>query len=164
MLTVAKHAVMEHPKLEKVVVMEHAPRDDPLQVDPTGIKAILAEYANFSLHQLVQQSDFKDKIEVGRHVLDSGKIKKDTMFRDEWSGYRDGVHMYGSQGKQAFTDSLCQIVRSVCPSKRLDVLSTSTYHKTCPQARYQQRKSEKQTQIKGHYNVPIHNRFDVLGN
>ena len=168
MMTVAEHAAKVHPKLEKVVIVEHAPRDDPLSVDPTGLKAVLAEYANYCLTQMVQKSNFQDKIVVGRHDLKIESVQKDSLYKDDWSGRQDGVHFYGSLGKTAFTDSLCQIVKSVCLTKKanLPLSSISSYHTFCPQAQFQQRKYylSKQNEVKDQYNVPVHNKYSVLGN
>ena len=71
MLNVAQNAVIKHPELKSVVIMEHAPRYDVQFVDPTGIKANLVKYANSTFTQLLQNSSMKDKIIIGRHKLDS---------------------------------------------------------------------------------------------
>ena len=159
MLSVAKHAVQNHQKLEKVVIMEHAPRDDPEHVDPTGLKVILAEYANFCLTQMVENDELKDKIIVGKHNLGYGKNDKHFLFKDDWFGRYDGVHLYNKHSKDIFTESVCQIVKSVCPSQNAQTLPTNTYsdHTTCPQALYQQRKYHQNK-----YNIPVQNKFELL--
>ena len=109
--------------------------------------------------QMVQNDDFKDKISVGRHNLGYEKKDKDLLFKDDWSGRYDGVHLNNNRGKEAYTESVCNIVKSVCPSQNTQTFSTPTRldHTTCPQALYQQRKYQ---QIK--YNIPVQNKFEML--
>ena len=61
MLSVAYNAITAHPELKKVVLMEHLPRFDIIDVDPIGIKPLLVKYANDTLVQMLQASPMKEK-------------------------------------------------------------------------------------------------------
>ena len=69
MITAAENAIKNHPNLEKVVIVEHATRFDPTQVDPLGLKPELAKFANDTLKHLRFASSFKNKVEISSHTL-----------------------------------------------------------------------------------------------
>ena len=52
MFNTAHDAIENHPNIEKVVIMEHAPRHDENDVDPLKLKPTLARYANNIFSQL----------------------------------------------------------------------------------------------------------------
>ena len=55
MVSIATNALFEHPEIEKVTIMEHAPRHDTASSDPTRLKARLAFFANKTLEQKCEQ-------------------------------------------------------------------------------------------------------------
>ena len=112
MFSVAQNAILDNPELRKVVIMEHAPRRDPLEIYPTQLKSKLAKLANNTLAQLVQSSGFQNKISVGRHSLDSANYTPSKVYSDDMTGKYDGVHMYGSHGKDIYTRSVARIIKS----------------------------------------------------
>ena len=178
LFAVAENALRSHPKLEKVIILEHAPRHDIGKVDPTKLKPKLALLANSTFAQLWHSSAMKDKIAIGKHNLDCSSDLIVERYKDDWSGRYDGVHLYGSQGKNVFTNSVCQILKSVIPASKSSSFSSS--HFSCPQAQYQNSKkqskwqrsqgyenknqSSKNQSNKNQYNVPISNQFELLGN
>ena len=147
-ITAAESAIRNHPELEKVVIVEHAPRFDIHEVDPTGLKPKLALFANNTLDKLQQSSDMKNKIVLGKHSLDKLHSR---MYKDERTGRYDGLHMYGVNGFLLYTDSIVKIINS-----------SQDNHDTCPQAGYQRRQKANQQGGKTIYNVPVYNTFDVL--
>ena len=156
MHSVAKKAISAHPELKKVTLMEHAPRHDKPDVDPSGLKSKLAIFANSTLALLLQNSELKDRIVLGKHTLDVANNKTAAMYRDDWSGKFDGVHMYGSYGKQAYTRSVSKIMKSsLSNNSSSQTSSSSSIHSSCPQTVYQ---------TKQMFSVPVSNRFNVLGN
>ena len=163
--TVAHNAIASNPELIKVVIMQHHPRHDVLDVDPTGLKPKLARYANSSLVQMWNNSDMKDRIVIGKHDLECSGDTINARYRDSWSGRYDGVHLYSRQGRKAYTESVLSIVKSVIVTPTSST-PPSSFHKTCPQAQYRQNKNS----TSGHqsaspaYTVPVNNQFDVLGN
>ena len=162
MLSVAQNAVLDNPELRKVVIMEHAPRQDPKEVDPTRLKPRLARLANSTLAQLVLNSGMKNKIILGRHNIDI--TTPSTVYRDDLTGRYDGVHMYGSQGKEIYTRSVERIFRSILPVTATPTQQRPLYsHVTCPQAQYQKRRQAR-AELSQQYSVPVNNRFTVLGN
>ena len=70
MFTVAQDALIRHPQLKKIILMEHAPRYDGAHVDPTQLKPKLAKLANDIYAQLWHSSALKEKIIVASHNLD----------------------------------------------------------------------------------------------
>jgi hypothetical protein len=119
MFGVAEAALTRHPELNKVVIMEHAPRHDTKAVDPTGIKPKLAKYANSSFAQLWHSSALKDRIVIGELNLECSGDQIEDRYRDDWSGRYDGVHLYGSQGKIAYSSSVGQILKSALSTSNL---------------------------------------------
>ena len=163
MFSVAQNAILDNPELRKVVIMEHAPRQDPPEIDPTQLRSKLAKLANTTLAQLVHSSGLQDRISVGRHSLDSANNIPSKVYRDDITGKYDGVHMYGSHGKDLFTKSVARIIQSALPSSNQPLYS----HVVCPQAQYQkkqQARAEQSVRLNQKYSVPVNNRFSVLGN
>ena len=94
--TTARNALRNHPKLEKVVILEHAPRFDRADVDPQGMKPQLAKFANSTFDQLWFESPLKDKIIIGKHNLDCPDDLFLSRYRDDLTHRYDGVHIRGT--------------------------------------------------------------------
>ena len=171
MFAVAQAALTRHPQLNKVVILEHSPRHDTNAVDPIGLKPKLAKYANSSFAELWHSSALKDRIMIGKHNLECSGDQLEARYRDDWSGRYDGVHLYGTQGKDAYSSSLCQIIRAALSTSH-STFSTSpfssTFHSSCPQTLHQESQKQKTSQRSQKdqdiYNVPVSNQFDILGN
>jgi hypothetical protein len=151
---VAHDALKNKPDLEKVIIMEHAQRFDEPFVDPLSLKPALAKYANVMFHNLWMESPMKSKIIVAAHSLQYNNDTFEARYKDDKTGKFDGVHMYGSAGKTAYTRSLINIFNQAVASKSNGSSKSNDSHTTCPQTRYSQQK----------YSVPVHNMFDILGN
>ena len=173
MISVAENACKSHPELTKVVIMDHAPRYDTHDVDPTGLKPKLATFANATLAQMWHSSDMKDRIHIGKHNLDCTDDQIEVRYRSEQTARYDGVHLYGSQGRISYTNSVLQILKSVLPPplrKTAFTPSSSTSnqtwstsdHSSCPQAMFQKKKKTMFTP--NQYSVPVRNHFEILGN
>ena len=63
MFTAAEHALDKH-KIEKVVVVNHAPHHDTIDEDPVKIKHNLALFANAHMRELWLSSPYKHKITI----------------------------------------------------------------------------------------------------
>ena len=136
MFTTAQNALTTHPELQKVVITEHAPRSDPKEVDPLGLKTQLAKFANATFNQLWLSCPMKNRIQIGSHRL------------------------HDVEG--SVTGSILHILNSALPVPNQ---TRSSYHDNCPQTRYQM--EQRKTTIKAYtnkYEVPLSNRFEVLGN
>ena len=113
-------------------------------------------------------SSIKDRILIGKHGLDCGGDQIAARYRDSWSGRYDGVHMYGTNGKDAYTRSVLDIMKAALPTQSL--ASSSSFHSSCPQTQYQGAQKKKtgnlknQQQRKNVYTIPVSNQFDILGN
>ena len=174
MFSVAECALAKNENLKTVVLMEHAPRYDIPHNDPTGLKPELVKFANNHYQQLLQNSSIKKNILIGKHSLGCPPDMISAHYQDDRSGRFDGVHLYGSKGKEAYTESVTKIFHSMLSPSAISSSSTtsshiSSSHTNCPQARYQRRQAQKQQLFnnycsKNYYNVPVSNQYDVLGN
>ena len=52
----------------------------------------------------------KDKIFIGSHNLECTADQKTNRYTDERSRKYDGVHLYGTPGKAAYTESVLNIL------------------------------------------------------
>ena len=99
---VAQNAIQNHHNIKKVVIMQHAPRFDEQNVDPSGLKPKLAKLANSTLSQLWHSSVHKDKIVIGHHNLDCSGDLVTARYRDE------RTNRYGTYVRQFWIQSIHQ--------------------------------------------------------
>jgi hypothetical protein len=153
MILTAQNALSKHPSLQNVTVMEHPPRFDTANVDPCSLKPSLAKFANNVLKKVLSTSNMKDKISIGKHNLNcDGKIRQARYTRTHDRRY-DGVHMYGASGRNAYTKSITNIIRStVCP------------HTAPAPAQPSRTQDTDDLGMQNNYNVQVNNFFDILGN
>ena len=88
---IAENALANQPDLKNVTIMNHAPREDAPAIDPSGIKPILANFANSYLLELWIDSPMKNRIFIGSHNLDCHGDTRTKRYTDEQSGRYDGV-------------------------------------------------------------------------
>ena len=172
MFHVAERALESNSSLKEVIIMNHAPRFDTKEADPVNIKPKLATFANNLLEEKWLESSYKNRIHVGSHELPCvpGPQQK-KLYADQRDGNYDGIHLYGAQGKQAFTHSVTNILLSSVEQptqsdKRQAIPAGNTnlsdsYHTRCPQAKYAQARRLYSEVV---YGKPIHtqNRFSPL--
>ena len=167
MMEVAQDALENHSELEKVTIISHAPRYDAPDADPAGLKPSLAAFANSFLLELWIDSPLKHKIHIGSHTnLECSGDLRIQRFTAERTGKYDGVHMYGTAGRVAYTDSFLNILRSsLSLSGRAPERDS---HINCPQAQYarlMKRNTGRHTQHRVVASgISTHNRFSILGN
>ena len=157
MMKIAENALSNQPELKNVTIMNHAPRNDAPAVDPSGIKPILANYANSYLLELWLDSPMKNRIFIGSHNLDCSGNTWTKRYTDEQSGRYDGVHLYGSPGQAAYTESVVNILLS-----SFQTLANDDSHTSCPQTKYKRRTFS--SVVTGNSNIKTQNRFSTLGN
>ena len=137
----AENALRNHPKLANVLILEHPTRSDTKEDDPLRLKRELAKYANTVYRQLWFQSPLKNRVSIGSLSLN---------------------------GKHSYTRSLIQAVRNNLPNMKPhnSPNQTSDDHTNCPQARYQKmlKTTLSNSTSPNMYNVPVFNKFSVLGN
>ena len=137
-LTVATNAVRNNPSLQKVVIMEHAPRFDEYNVHPTGLKPELVKYANSTFYQILNSSALKDRIVIGKHNLEcSGDIIA-ASYRDDKNNKYDGVHMKNNFGLRAYTRSVTKILQAILPAGPTPVHTSSSASQQSSQQNGQQ--------------------------
>ena len=162
MMKVAHDALKDNPHLEKI--MHHAPRYDTQIVDPVGLKPNLANFANNYLLELWLESPLKDKIFIGSHNLDcTGEIRM-KRYRDDKSKRYDGVHLYGSAGKEANTESVLNILLSSFQAQTYPQAGVSgdDDHRRCPQTKYKKQQRTYSSVVKEKSNIQTQNRFSPL--
>ena len=117
--------------------MNHAPRYDAKEVDPAGLKPNLAKFANNCMLELWLQSPLKNKILIGTHTLDCAGYVRSQRYTDERTGKHDGVHLYSKAGKEAYTESVLNILLSSFQTQdKADGRGNESFHNKCPQAQY----------------------------
>ena len=142
--------------------MEHHPRFDTPDMDPTSLKPNLAKLANATLSGLWLNSTLKEQIVIGCHNLESsgeGAVHFDR-FQKKNTGKYDGVHMYGQTGCTDYTNSVKTILMIALPklnSAKAPVevgTAQPNNHNDCPQTNY----------LRKHYQptVQTRNRFSPL--
>ena len=154
--SVAHEALKKNHNLVKVIISEHSPRYDQLNVDPISLKPALAKFANTTFNNLWMESPWKSKIIVAAHNLQCDVKTRVERFTDERTNRYDGIHAYSQSGKAAFTRSLIGIFSQAITAlhKGSDILENKDNHTDCTQTRHQNQ----------NYSVPVQNMFDVLGN
>ena len=80
MFTVAEAALANNKQLIKVVIMEHAPRYDTQEVDPSGVKPKLANFANSTMSKMWHSSAMRNRIVLGKHSLSCNTDDKDSVY------------------------------------------------------------------------------------
>ena len=167
------NALKVQPTLSKVVIMKQIPRYDPSDVDPLSLKPALAMLFNNTLTNLWMESPDKEKIFIGIHNIECNGAIRESRYRHTKSGKYDGIHLYGSSGRKAYTLSVLNILKAAQVTS-----SEHNYHQSCAQFKYQNRQNRnnpRQT-VKSHdrkfsgsqknqqniFTVPTHSRFDTL--
>ena len=96
---------LENNKDMKIVILERTPRYDD--------KADLSEFSNFVLQELVRKAKHKygDRLMYGSHILDSEGTTREARYgRPGVTPRYDGLHLRGVLGKQAYTNSVINIL------------------------------------------------------
>ena len=133
-----------------------------------GLKPTLALLFNNTITFLWMDSTVKEKIFIGNHNIECTGAIKESRYRQTKSGKYDGIHLYGSSGRKAYTLSVLSILKAANVTS-----SEHDYHNSCAQFKYQNkqhRQSGKSAKygdrkaMKGQqpYIVPTNNRFSRL--
>ena len=81
MFTVADNALRQKTRIKKIILLNHPPRFDHIDLDPLALKPAPAKLDNSTFHQLWIDSPLKHKISIGEHKLecsDSQYMKRYT--------------------------------------------------------------------------------------
>ena len=167
LFSAAVNALIANPTLTKIILLKQTPRYDPLHVDPLGLKPTLSVLFNNTLTDLWMKSLYKDNIFVGAHNIECTGAIKEARYRHTKSGKYDGIHLFGSSGQKAYTLSVLNILRAAKITT-----PEHDYHLSCPQYRYQTRKTQnhrnhkyepRRHTMKEHaFHIPTFNRFSRL--
>ena len=160
MMKVAQDALKNHPELEKVTIMNHAPRYDTSDVDPVGLKSILANFANAYFLELWLDSPMKNKIVIGSHSLDCSGEERTKRYTDDRSKRYDGVHFLGGLGKSVYTESVMKILLSSFQTQSQASAKLNPAHRNRDEEKKQRKYSSVLT---GEPIIRTQNRFSPLG-
>ena len=122
----AEAALVEHPELEKVVLIRNTPRFDPPSSDPTGLKPQLILLADSVYFGMWCDSKLKEKIHLGNHDVNEWsrhEISHAYGF-PHISGY-DGAHMFGVGGRTILTRSILSILKKAIITPNSALSSTA---------------------------------------
>ena len=169
MINVAQDALEKHSGIKNVTILNHSPRFDTRQVDPVGLKPNLANFANNYLLELWLDSPHKNNIFIGSHSLESSANVRKERYTDDRTGWYDGVHLYGSSGKTAYTESVLNILLSSLsvqdPAPANQRQMNDNYHNTCPQSKHNEKQKRKYSSVvTGQDPIKTHHRFSPLLN
>jgi hypothetical protein len=102
---ISTKALEKYPTLH-IILMQRPPRFDPL--------ADVSEWANYVLSCKVEEArrQYGDRLVLGEHtnLHDQGQVEARYGVEGRTPGY-DGVHLRGGKGKEAYTESVVQILR-----------------------------------------------------
>ena len=149
MMKTVQDALTNVPELKVVTIMNHSPRYDTSDVDPAGIKPILANFANAYFLELWLASPLKDKIIIGSHTLECSGDVKMRRYTDDRNRRYDGVHLYGSSGREAYTDSVINILFPSFQSQASAQNKRDDDHFSCPQTNYRKQQKMYSSVLKG---------------
>ena len=150
--------------------MKQIPRYDRVDLDPLSVKQALSQIFNGTLTDLWIKSPVKDRIFVGNHTIECSGGIRESRYRNIQTGAFDGVHLYGSSGRKAYTRSVLNIL------KQAGLVSSDFDHLSCAQTQYQSRqrgfnknkawpwdrnvRNVRNTRVNNmRFEVPVQNRF-----
>ena len=154
----AEKALGAHPELRKFIILEHPPIFGTSDKDPLSLKTELAKFANSTYQQIWSESALKNKIVIAKHNLEYSENSQRDIFTNMQNNRFDGIHMYGRDGRRAYTESVLSVLMNNVPRLRP---RPAEFHKSCPQTVY---KNAQKNGSVPRYTVPVQNRFNVLGN
>ena len=111
LFTLAESALHKYSSLEKVIILRRPPRFDPVSMDPLELKPQLSKLGDSVLFDLWCNSSFKKKIVLGEHQIPH-RMNDDhyEVFGHPSDKLYDGLHMRGHAGRQAFQESVLNIL------------------------------------------------------
>ena len=153
MMKVAEDALATHENIKKVIIMNHAPRYDTVDVDP------IANFANSYMLKLWLDSHMKEKIIIGSHNLECPEKQRKKRYTDDRTKRYDGVHLYGRAGKAAYTESVLNIMLG-----SIQLEEQADDHTRYPQSKYSRQQRAYSSVVKGKSGIKVQNKFSPLGN
>ena len=130
LFSACENAVKTNPGLKKVIIMKQTPRYDTQKADPFSLKPVLSEIFNNTLTELWMTSKERNRIFVGNHNIGCTGSIRESRYRNIQTGAYDGIHLYGSSGRKAYTNSVINIL------KMAGMVDPDFDHSNCAQARY----------------------------
>ena len=168
----AEKALEDKPSIEKVVIMNQIPRYDRSDIDPLSLKSALSLLYNKTLTALWMDSSKKLKIFIGTHNIECSGAIREARYRNTMSGKFDGIHLLGSSGTKAYTESVLNILDAAKITSQ-----EYKFHLSCPQFKYQNRRPNNSnfqrferkkhprnisSNYQGYIPIPTQNRFERL--
>ena len=95
--------------ISKVLILERIPRFDRIDDDPFGLKRDLSDLANDHLHELLQNSKFRNQIFIGKHSFGISSVIRNDLYGRGLAF--DGINLKGPAGQHFYTKSFLKILR-----------------------------------------------------
>ena len=147
LFSVATNSLDKYSELKKVVILKQVPRYESNTVDPFRIRASMAQLFNDTLIELRACSVYKEEIFIGNHDLDCSGGIREARYK---SKHRfDGVHLFGSSGIKAYTESVLMVLREAGVTKKSPHPYFHRYHLS-------------NTRHENVYSIPTQNRYSAL--
>ena len=89
----------------------------------------LANLANTTIVKLLEESCFKDKIEIGKHMITEYGVGKthNKRYGSLETGKYDGIHLFGPTGAYEYTKSLSNILSYAISQNSFSALSEGNF-------------------------------------
>ena len=103
MIKIAERAIQNFPNVREVLILERAPRYDKMKE--------LNKFSNAELHRFLNESQLKEQIKIGLHILDFDEEMRPFVYGTKVLNTNyDGIHLRGPEGRTAFTRSFLHIL------------------------------------------------------
>ena len=130
-----ENALKMKTSLKTVIILKQIPRYDRTNVDPLCMKQALSLLYNNTLTDLWMTSPLKDRIFIGNHNIECSGSIRESRYRNTQTGAFDGIHLYGSSGRKAYTQSVLNIL------KQAGLVDLEFDHLNCAQSQFQRKQN-----------------------
>ena len=141
----AEDSLRDNPRLKKVIILKTLPRYEKSSSDPDMIKSKLNEFGNSQYTNIWMEKGCPRNIVIEDQNMECQgqlRIKRfgNPGYKDHDGKPWDGIHMRGRLGTKHYTSSIIRIFTDLKLNTTKSKSSQQSYHSTCPQAQYQEKK------------------------
>ena len=158
MISAARNILLRNSGIERVFILDRIPRFDTEIDDPAQLKSFLSEYGNQIFRDELEKCDLRNKISVCSHILPK-ELNQKIYGHPARKGY-DGIHLYGNDGSNFYTRSVCNILQSNMRKHSREahnhVIPRATSSQSSSASRRPRSSSPKQSSSMPHKSAPAH--------
>ena len=161
LFTEVANCLLKNSNVKQAVILKQTPRYDNKNVDPHSLKAALVKLYNDTLVQKWLESPLKNRIVIGNHELDCCGAIFEARYRNIKKKLFDGVHLFGSSGQKAYTESVLRILRD---AKLIKHDPPKFFRRYCNSNKQDISQPQNTYEIsqKSVFAVPTYNRYEAL--